>query len=101
MQERLKDINILMKKRVKDAHNKLKSSEQEARTLNEIEGIRQDELDNKIYLLRHYETFELKKSENLGYKTDEAIRNMQENEAAALLKKRQQAITIMEHQDYS
>lgn len=42
----------------------------------------------------------MRKSENLGYKTDEAIRNMQENEAAALLKKRQQAITIMDHQDY-
>lgn len=27
MQERLKEINILMKKRVKDAQNKLKSSE--------------------------------------------------------------------------
>jgi hypothetical protein len=42
MQERLKEINILMRKRVKDAHNKLKSSENEVKTLNEIEGIRQD-----------------------------------------------------------
>lgn len=36
MQERLKEINIMMKKRVKDAQNKLKSSEHEAKTLNEI-----------------------------------------------------------------
>lgn len=30
--------------------------------MNEIEGIRQDDLDNKLYLLKHYETFEMGKS---------------------------------------
>jgi hypothetical protein len=43
-----------MKKRVKDTHNKLKSSENEVKMLNEIEGVKQDELDKKEYLLKHY-----------------------------------------------
>jgi len=57
MQQRLKDINIIMRKRVKDAQNALKNAENESKTMNEIEGIRQDDLDNKIYLLKQYETF--------------------------------------------
>lgn len=57
MQQRLKDINIIMRKRVKDAQNALKNAENEAKTMNEIEGIRQDDLDNKIYLFKQYETF--------------------------------------------
>jgi RNAse (barnase) inhibitor barstar len=36
----------------------------------------------------------------MGYKTDQAIRNMQENEATALLKRHQGSIMIMDHQDY-
>lgn len=100
MQERLKDINILMRKRVKDAQNALRAAEQEAKTMNELEAIRQDDLDNKLYLLKHYETFELGKSETLGYKTDQAMRNMQENEAAALLRLHHSSIAIMEPQDY-
>jgi hypothetical protein len=62
MQQRLKDINIIMRKRVKDAQNSLKNAENSSKTMNELEGIRQDDLDNKIYLLKHYETFELGKS---------------------------------------
>lgn len=100
MQQRLKDINILMRKRVKDAQNALRSAENEARTMNEQEGIRQDDLDNKIYLLKHYEAFELGKSETLGYKTDQAMQNMQVNEAAALLRRHHGSISIMEAQDY-
>jgi hypothetical protein len=46
-----------MRKRVKDAQNALKNAENESKTMNEIEGIRQDDLDNKIYLLKQYETF--------------------------------------------
>lgn len=34
MQQRLKDINILMRKRVKDAQNALKNAENEAKALN-------------------------------------------------------------------
>jgi hypothetical protein len=57
MQQKLKDINIIMRKRVKDAQNALKNAENESKTMNEIEGIRQEDLDNKIYLLKQYETF--------------------------------------------
>lgn len=46
-----------MRKRVKDAQNKLKYSEFQAKNYNEIEGIKQDKLDNEIYLLKHYEGF--------------------------------------------
>jgi hypothetical protein len=100
MQQRLKDINILMRKRVKDAQNALKTTEEEAKALNELEGIRQDDLDNKIYLLKHYEAFEQGKSEKMGYKTDQAMRNLQENEAAALLRRHHSSILIMEPHDY-
>lgn len=34
MQQRLKDINILMRKRVKDAQNSLRSAENAAKTMN-------------------------------------------------------------------
>lgn len=58
MQDRLKEINILLKKKVKDAQDHLRLSSHEANILNEIEGIRQNELDNKEYLLKHYDNFE-------------------------------------------
>ena len=36
----------------------------------------------------------------MGYKTNQAIRNMQENEAAAHLRRHHSQITIMEAEDY-
>ena len=70
MQQRLKEINVIMRKRVTDAQNQLKVSENEAQVLNEMEGIKQAELDKREYLLKHYEEFENHKTENLGFKTD-------------------------------
>lgn len=89
-----------MKKRVKDAQEELRVSEHSAKTLNDIEAVRQDELDNKIYLLRNYQEFQTQKSENLGYKTDKAITSMQMTQAAESLKNYQQSITIMQPEKF-
>lgn len=100
MQENLKEINVNLKMRVKDAQNQVKKSQTEAKTLNEIASIRQAQLDNKEYLLKNYDVFEYHKSENMVYKTDKAMVNMQENHASHILKKHQEALTIMEPEDY-
>ena len=41
MEERLREINVNLKMRVKDAQNKLRKTESEAKNLNDLESIRQ------------------------------------------------------------
>ena len=54
----------------------MRKSEAETKNMNEIEGIRQAELDEKEYLLKHYDEFEFHKSEKMNYKTEKAMKNM-------------------------
>jgi hypothetical protein len=63
--------------------------------MNDIESIRQAELDNKEYHVKNFDLFEFHKSENILYKTETAIRNLQDNQAYSSLKKSQDKIEIL------
>ena len=69
-------------------------------SLNEKEGMSQEELNNKLYLHKQYESFEGSKSEGLGMKTERAMVNMQTREAAEALRRHQEGLTIMTRDEY-
>ena len=100
MQQRLRDINNLMKIRVKLAQKTLKSAETEAKILNDKESMSQEELNNKLYLQRQYENFETGKSVFVEGQTDKAMYNMQVKEAAGNLKRHQEGLSIMTRDMY-